>query len=147
MFIIRNIYHIHIVCEQHNLFYGRFLLSTAQKVHTTWVTVNKHGGSTPRGKKWTTCVSSWLGLPLVCALCIHLLWKLCKWSWKCIDQCLNFAKNKEYFQCDTCMPFNQSYTNVSGLFHRLTKTHVAFVSYFYLKIFIGYVVSVCSSYG
>lgn len=51
LFIIRNIYHIHIVCEQHNLFYGRFLLSTAQKVHTTWVTVNKHGGSTPRGKK------------------------------------------------------------------------------------------------
>lgn len=85
LFIIRNIYHIHIVCEQHNLFYGRFLLSTAQKVHTTWVTVNKHGGSTPRGKKWTTCVSSWLGLPLVCALCIHLLWKLCKWPWKCID--------------------------------------------------------------
>lgn len=22
-----------------------------KKVHTTWVTVNKHGGSTPRGKK------------------------------------------------------------------------------------------------
>lgn len=79
-FVIQNIYHIHIVCEQHNLIYERFLLSTAQKVYTTWVTVNKHGGSTPRGKKWSTCVSSWHDLFLVCALCIRLLWKLCKWS-------------------------------------------------------------------
>lgn len=77
-FVIQNIYHIHIVCEQHNLIYERFLLSTAQKVYTTWVTVNKHGGSTPRGKKWSTCVSSWHDLFLVCALCIRLLWKLCK---------------------------------------------------------------------
>lgn len=151
LFIIRNIYHIHLVCEQHNLFYEGFLLSTAQKVHTTWVTVNKHGGSTPRGKKWTRSKCVFIMTRFAPRMCTFSLYaytlKVVQMIIRVHKLVLKFCLEQGIFiQCviyHSIKDLHKRLRSFSSINQNPFGVHV----WFYLIILIGYVVSVCLSYG